>query len=208
MHDRTRMRRERTTHWIHAATAAALLAMAGALLSGSAAADDDDATAAARPQDPPLTPFTPCPRCKLFLGVGGTFQFWGWSDGLVVPVTFEIDAGRWELGAFRFARTEIAVGYGPPDKTAAEPTWGFSAMRRWQILHPAWGRVYVGFGAAYKLQTDYLSSSRANFSYLVGVRFDLGSHGALLEIATRHWSNAWIKPPNRGVNFLTASVSF
>jgi hypothetical protein len=71
--------------------------------------------------------------CQLLLGVGATYEFWGWSEGIVVPVTLELDASRWELGAFRMARTQIATSYGPPDKTAAEPYWGFSAMRRWTI---------------------------------------------------------------------------
>jgi hypothetical protein len=184
---------------------ALLLALAG-MLPGRAAATDE--TAATGIQATALTPFAPCPHCRLLVGIGGTYQLWGWSDGLVLPVTLEINDSRWELGAFRLVRREIAVGYGPPDKTAAEPNWGFSAMRRWQVLHRSWGRLYFGFGAAYKLETDYLSSTRANFAYVLGARFDLGRCGALLEIAARHWSNAWIKQPNRGVDFVTASVSF
>jgi Lipid A 3-O-deacylase (PagL) len=54
---------------------------------------------------------------------------------------------------------------------------------------------------------DYLNSTRWDFAYVLAVRFDLGS-GSVLEIATRHWSNAWIRQPNRGQNFLTVSVGF
>jgi Lipid A 3-O-deacylase (PagL) len=166
---------------------------------GSAAkADDSDA----------LTPFTPCPHCKLLLGIGGTYYNLGWSDGIVVPVTLELADSRWEVGAFRFARTQIITGYGPPDRAAANPFWGFSAMRRWQFLHRSWGRLYLGGGVSYKTETDYLDGTRLNFAYVLAYRFDLGSHGPLCELAVRHWSNAWIKQPNRGQDFITVSLSF
>jgi len=93
-------------------------------------------------------------------------------------------------------------------QVAADPYWGFSAMRRWQFLHRSWSRWYFGAGGSYKTETDHLNSTRWNFAYLLAVRFDLGSSDSLLEIATRHWSNADIKLPNRGQNFLTISVSF
>jgi hypothetical protein len=176
-----------------------LFAVAGGVLPGRAQAQETDS----------LTPFTPCPHCKLLLGVGAPYQLWGWADGIVIPVTLELADSRWEVGAFRFPRTQIATNYpGPPDKVAAEPYWGFSAMRRWQFLHRSWGRLYFGFGASYKTEVDYLDATRWNFSYVLAVRFDLGTSGSLLEVATRHWSNAWIKQPNNGQNFVTVSVSF
>src|SRR6185437_14273118 len=49
------------------------------------------------------TPFEPCPHCNLYVGAGMTFNYFQWTDGVVVPVTLELDDGRWELGAFRFA---------------------------------------------------------------------------------------------------------
>jgi Lipid A 3-O-deacylase (PagL) len=205
MQDRSDARGERPTLLIRVGGAVLFAALAGTLSVRAAAAAGTAATANGSDG---LAALAPCPHCRLFVGVGGTYQLWGWSDGLIIPLQLEIDDSRWELGAFRLARKEVAVGYGPPDKTAAEPNWGFSAMRRWQILHRSWGRLYFGFGGAYKLETDYVSSSRANFAYVLAARFALGRHGALLEIATRHWSNAWIKQPNRGVNFVTASVSF
>ena len=48
----------------------------------------------------------------------------------------------------------------------------------------------------------------AAFAYLVAVRFDLDSHGRLLELGIHHWSNFWIKQPNRGQDFLTLSFGF
>jgi Lipid A 3-O-deacylase (PagL) len=53
-----------------------------------------------------------------------------------------------------------------------------------------------------------LDATRWNFSYLLAVRFDLGTGGSLFEIATRHWSNAYIKRPNIGENFLTLNFSY
>ena len=50
-----------------------------------------------------FNPFVPCPKCKLLIGAGQTYQFWGWSDGIVLPVTLELDESRWELGAYRVA---------------------------------------------------------------------------------------------------------
>jgi Lipid A 3-O-deacylase (PagL) len=147
-------------------------------------------------------------HCKVLVGVGATYQLWGWSDGLVVPVTLELADSRWEVGAFRFARPQIAAGYGPPDKTAAEPYWGFTAMRRWQFLHRPWGRLYFGFGANYRTEIDYLEPTHWNFAYLVAARFDLGDKDPVLELSIRHWSDFWIKNPNRGQDFFTVSVGF
>jgi hypothetical protein len=157
-----------------------------------------------------FNPFAPCPKCKLLIGAGQTYQFWGWSDGVVLPVTLELDESRWELGAFRVATRQIAIGHGypPPAYTSATPFWGYSAMRRWQFLHRSWLRLYAGVGGSYKTEIDTLDATRLNFSYLLAARFDLGSSGSLFEIAVRHWSNAYIKRPNIGENFLTLSFSY
>jgi hypothetical protein len=47
---------------------------------------------------------------------------------------------------------------------AANAYWGFTAMRRWQVLHREWGKLYLGLGANYRSETDYLESTRWNFS--------------------------------------------
>jgi len=121
-----------------------------------------------------------------------------------VPLTLELDQSRWELGAFRFPN---AQRYRDNDH-ATDPYWGFTAMRRWQVLHRSRARLYLGFGANYRSETDYLESTRWNFAYLVAVRFDLDSHGRLLELGIRHWSDFWIKQPNRGQDFVTLSFGF
>jgi hypothetical protein len=67
-----------------------------------------------------------CPRCKVLVGLGTTYRFSAWTDGIVVPLTLELDESRWELGAFRFAN---AQRYGD-NAHATHPYWGFTAMRR------------------------------------------------------------------------------
>jgi Lipid A 3-O-deacylase (PagL) len=147
--------------------------------------------------------------CNVLLGVGTTFSTFAWTGGLVLPVTFELEDSRWELGAFRFATAQSAAGSAlPPSTHTANPYWGFTAMRRWQILHRPWGKLYLGFGANYRTEVDYLESTRWNFAYLVATRFGLGAHNRTLELGVRHWSDAWIRPPNRGQNFFTLSVEF
>jgi len=145
-----------------------------------------------------------CPRCNLLVGVGPTYRLFDWSDGVVIPLTLELDQSRWELGVFRFTN---AQRYRDNDH-ATDPYWGFTAMRRWQVLHRSRARLYLGFGANYRSETDYLESTRWNFAYLVAVRFDLDSHGRLLELGIRHWSDFWIKQPNRGQDFVTLSFGF
>lgn len=150
-----------------------------------------------------------CTHCDLLVGVGETTNFRHWTDGLVLPVTLELDDSRWEIGAFRIARRQFLDEYPkfPAATIAARPYWGFTAMRRWQILHRSRVRLYLGFGANYRTETDLLTATKWNFSGMIGVRFDLGRH-VLLEVGLRHWSNAWIRFPDRGQNFVTVTVGF
>ena len=147
---------------------------------------------------------SPCAGCNVLVGAGMTYRFFAWSDSAVVPVTLELDDSRWELGIFRMMN---AQHYRDNDH-ATNPYWGFTAVRRWQVLHRSTFRLYVGFGANYRSETDYLESTRWNFAYLVAARFDLDSHGKLLELGIHHWSDAWIRQPNRGQDFLTLSFGF
>lgn len=150
-----------------------------------------------------------CAHCDLLVGAGETTNYRHWTGGLVLPVTLEVDDSRWEIGAFRLARRQLLdedPKY-PVSTIAAEPYWGFSLMHRWEILHRSRMRLYLGFGANYRTETDMLTATKWNFAGMIGVRFDLGEH-ALLEVALRHWSNAWIRFPDRGQNFVTVSVGF
>jgi hypothetical protein len=130
----------------------------------------------------------------------------GWHRAACDPRT-----GRESLGTRRVPsgyQTDRDRSRLPPDYTSAAPFWGFSAMRRWQFLHRSWLRLYAGIGGSYKTEIDTLDATRLNFSYLLAARFDLGASGSLFEIAARHWSNAYIKEPNIGENFLTLSFSY
>lgn len=150
-----------------------------------------------------------CAHCDLLVGAGETTNFRHWTDGLVLPVTLELDDSRWEIGAFRSVRRQLLdedPKY-PASTIAARPYWGFSLMHRWEILHRSRMRLYLGFGANYRTETDMLTATKWNFAGMIGVRIDLGEH-ALLEVALRHWSNAWIRFPDRGQNFVTVSVGF
>jgi hypothetical protein len=151
------------------------------------------------------TPWNPCPSCDLLVGIGTTFKPWSWTDGLVVPLTLEIDDSRWELGAYRFATAQYLKEDPPFPESfrSANPQWGFDALRRWQVLRRPWGKVYLGFGGSYQTQNDWLDY-RWNFAYLVGYRVTLGG-GSILELSLRHWSNAWFRAPNRGQTFLMLS---
>jgi hypothetical protein len=66
--------------------------------------------------------------------------------------------------------------------------------------------------AVTRIRSSLCAGSSVAGSYrsdLIGLRFDLdGGRGPLLEFTLRRWSNAWLKPPNRGQNFFTLSVSF
>ena len=81
-------------------------------------------------------------------------------------------------------------------------------MRRWQVLHRQRGRLYLGVGANYRTEIDYLESTNWNFAYVLAARFDLGKHGSLVELGVRHWSDAWIRSGNRGQNLITLSFAF
>jgi hypothetical protein len=151
----------------------------------------------------------PCAHCNVLIGVGTTFHLFTWTDAVLVPLTLELDDSRWELGAFRFTGAQrFAESRFPANAYAAYPYWGFTAMRRWQVLHRSWGKLYLGFGGNYRTEIDYLEATRWNFAYLVAARFEIDSHGRLLELGLHHWSDAWIKPPNRGQNFLTLGCAF
>lgn len=150
-----------------------------------------------------------CPRCDLLVGGGTTFAHDSFTGGLPLTVELELDESRWELGAFRFATAQrVPISDVPRSYHAANPYWGFTAMRRWQVLHRSFGRFYLGVGANYRTEIDYLEATNWNFAYLLAARFDLGKHGSVVELGIRHWSDAWIRAGNRGQNVLTLSLGF
>lgn len=157
-----------------------------------------------------LTPWNPCPGCNLLLGVGATYKFWSTTGSDVVPIELELDDSRWEIAAFRMTsgqRLDEPFLY-PNTTYSARPYWGFSAMRRWRILRRPWGKLYLGFGANYRTEEDQLVAMRWNFAYLISYRVSLGGSPAFAEVSIRHWSDAWLRLPDRGQNFLTVTFGF
>jgi len=144
-----------------------------------------------------------CADCQVQLGIGGTYHPWSQTRGVVVPLTFVWDQDRYELGLFR-----MATGQGfynakfQFDEHTAGPYWGASASRRWELVRQQHWRLLVGFGANYKTQTNELSATHWNFAEQLGVRI-LPTAGSAVELSIRHWSNAGIRLPNRGQDFVT-----
>lgn len=143
------------------------------------------------------------------IGIGGTYHFWGRTRGVVLPVTFDSSGNRYELGVFRMASTQWAESVNrPPAHIVARPYWGASLSRRWQIYGSAPVRVFLGVGASYKTETDQLNSTHWNFAEQLGVRVKLPAVRGRLELTLRHWSNAGLKLPNRGQDFVTLMYVF
>ena len=63
-------------------------------------------------------------------------------------------------------------------------------------------------GAAYKTKTDDLNGSNWNFAEQLGWRFPQQANSGRVEFALRHVSNAGLKKPNRGEDFLTLAYVF
>jgi hypothetical protein len=150
-----------------------------------------------------------CRDCQLQLGVGGTYHYWGSTGGLVVPLTLDLDGNRWELGLFRIVHAQSFYDSSiHATRHLAEPYWGASASRRWQLVGtPRW-KLFVGLGGSYKTERDQLSASPWNFAEQLGMRIALNNHGSFVELTMRHWSNAGIKLPNRGQDFATVTFVF
>ena len=148
-----------------------------------------------------------CATCEVQLGLGGTYHWVGWSHGIVAPIVFTFDRGRWELAAFRFTKGQDFYNstFGV-DVHFADPYWGFSFARRLEFFrYPHW-RLFVAVGGSYKTEQDRLSSSWWNFNEEVGLRLT-PKKGWAIELAGRHWSNAGLKLPNHGQDFATLTFS-
>ncbi len=156
------------------------------------------------------TPWNPCAECNLLVGAGVTYKFWSLTDSAVVPIELELADSRWELGAFRMTSGQVLdePATHPHTRYAALPYWGFSAMRRWRVFHGSWGKLYLGVGGNYRTEADLLVATKWDFAYLIAYRFDLGSERTFVELSIRHWSNAWLRLPDRGQNFMTVMLGF
>ena len=148
-----------------------------------------------------------CDTCEVQLGLGGTYHFWGRTGGVVLPLTVNWGAGRYEAGLFRISsqQTLYDVRY-PNGRVMARPYWGLSLSRRWRLIERGPIRVFAGFGLAAKTESDQLSVTRLDFASQLGLRYRLPGDRIVAELAVRHWSNGGIRLPNHGQDFATLTV--
>jgi Lipid A 3-O-deacylase (PagL) len=139
----------------------------------------------------------------LALGAGTTYQYDGSRGTTLGLATYTWRDDHYELAAFRFLTAQTRLG-----ETLADPSWVFEFSRRWQLLVRSGLRLFVGGGAAYKNRTDNMNGSHLNFAEQLGWRFPRQANGAQVEFAIRHISNAGLKKPNKGQDFLTLAYKF
>jgi hypothetical protein len=143
----------------------------------------------------------------LAVGTGTSVQYDGTSTTPVVFTSWTWADDRYELAAIRFVTAQRRL-----DETLAAPNWAFEVSRRWRLKWSLIDRsglqLFFGAGAAYKTETDELNGSRLNFAEQFGWRFPRREDGGQVEFAIRHISNAGLKKPNKGQDFLTLAYVF
>jgi hypothetical protein len=149
-----------------------------------------------------------CTSCEVQLGVGGTYHFWASTGGTMLPVTVTWSERRYEVGIFRFATSQILNEALHPSRLMADPYWGVSASRRWQLFAHGPLSGFVGFGLAYRSESDILSVTRWDFASQVALRLQRSGGHSAVEFSIRHWSNGGCRLPNHGQDFATLTVRF
>jgi len=145
-----------------------------------------------------------CASCEAQLGLGATYHFWGPTGGLVFAATMNWDESRYELGVFRVARAQVLRDDAYREgRLIADPYWGVSLSRRWQLFQRGPVKGLFGFGLALRTESDQLSATRWDFASQLGLRVRIPGQLAVTELAVRHWSNAGIRLPNHGQDFVT-----
>lgn len=145
-----------------------------------------------------------CASCEAQVGLGATYHFWGPTGGLVFAATMNWDESRYELGVFRVARAQVLRdGAYREGCLMADPYWGVSLSRRWQLFQRGPVKGFVGFGLALRTESDQLSATRWDFASQLGLRFRIPGQLAVAELTVRHWSNAGIRLPNHGQDLVT-----
>jgi hypothetical protein len=148
-----------------------------------------------------------CDSCEVEVGAGGTYHYWGKTGSLVLPVTVTWSESRYEFGVFRFTDQQLLPFPGTHrERLMANPYWGASLSRRWQIFERGPIKGFFGFGLAGRTESDELSSTRWDFASQLGLRFRLPGNRVIGELTMRHWSNGGIKLPNHGEDFATLMV--
>jgi hypothetical protein len=145
-----------------------------------------------------------CASCEAQIGPGATYHFWGPTGGLVLAATLSWDESRYESGVFRVARAQMLHDDTYREgRLMADPYWGISLSRRWQLFQTGPVKGLFGFGLALRTESDQLSATRWDFASQLGLRFRIPGQLAVAELAVRHWSNAGIRLPNHGQDFVT-----
>lgn len=149
-----------------------------------------------------------CESCEVQVGLGGTYHFWGTTGGVVLPVMVNWSENRYELGFVRVTTQQtLQESRSRNTRLMAEPYWGVSLSRRWQLFERGPIKGFVGFGLAGKTKSDELSTTRWDFASQLGVRFRLPGNRVTGELTMRHWSNGGIRLPNHGQDFATLTIN-
>ncbi len=150
-----------------------------------------------------------CSTCEVQIGLGGTYHFWGSTGAVVLPVSVSWSENRYEVGVFRMTNQQILSDSNiRAQRLMANPYWGLSASRRWQLFARGPVSGFVGFGLAYRTESDDLSATQWDFASQLGARIQLPLAGSAAELTIRHWSNGGIKLPNHGQDFVTLTARF
>ena len=148
-----------------------------------------------------------CGSCEVQIGLGGTYHYWGTTGGTVLPVSVTWSESRYELGFFRVTTQQtLRDRASHNERVMADPYWGVSLSRRWQLFERGPVKAFVGFGLAGKTKSDELSATRWDFASQLGLRFRLPGNRAIAELTMRHWSNGGVRLPNHGQDFATLTV--
>jgi hypothetical protein len=140
--------------------------------------------------------------------LGGTYHFWGTTGGVVLPVMVTWSENRYELGFVRVTTQQtLQESRSHNTRLMADPYWGVSLSRRWQLFERGPIKGFFGFGLAGKTKSDELSTTRWDFASQLGVRFRLPGNRVTGELTMRHWSNGGIRLPNHGQDFATLTIN-
>jgi hypothetical protein len=148
-----------------------------------------------------------CASCEVQIGLGGTYHYWGTTGGTVLPVSVTWSESRYELGFFRVTTQQTLHDRASHnERVMADPYWGVSLSRRWQLFESGPVKGFFGFGLAGRTESDELSATRWDFASQIGLRFRLPGNRAIAELTMRHWSNGGVRLPNHGQDFATLTV--
>ena len=148
-----------------------------------------------------------CDSCEVQVGLGGTYHFWGTTGGVVLPVAVTWSENRYELGFVRVTTQQtLHESRSRNQRLMADPYWGVSLSRRWQLFDRGPVKGFFGFGLAGKTKSDVLSATRWDFASQLGLRFRLPGSRAMAELTMRHWSNGGVRLPNHGQDFATLTI--